>query len=187
MSDQPVKYKCPDCDKEFDSLTALGPHRNKAHGFRKADGKNHPRLAQVSKRNARDAAKRMSASRLGAGDFPCDECDFIAKWKGGLKKHKIARHSAVYPESRRHRATERSTTLESATPTVSKEIATTNGRIHVPARDDEAANHRLEAAATYASGRVDQLLEGVALKYEIPYRALTALVLRTVGETTKIR
>ena len=32
-------HKCPECGKEFASPRSLGPHRNKAHGYRTGPGK----------------------------------------------------------------------------------------------------------------------------------------------------
>lgn len=208
MTTAKAKFKCPDCDKEFDDQRALGPHRAKAHGYKAV---RPPKVYNPG-----------SASAKLAGEFPCPHCDFVAKWQGGLVKHLGAKHrpaNAPQPKISGppfqcpdcdasfkaptglgvHRRNVHGVIGSSKSAVkfreikgseivkVTKDVAspaahTSNG--HAPAAQDD---HRLEAAATYAAGRVAQLLEGVALQFEIPIRALTSLVLRTVGETAKVR
>lgn len=212
--------KCPDCDKTFTSVRALGPHRNKAHGYRVSDGKNNLKRAQ-----GRDD-KLPPIKRL-AGKFPCPHCAFVAKWQGGLSKHigavhpdkeqplsprTLRRHASSGPhqcpecersfaaatalgihrrqahgvigtsksaiKTRNQRGTELAKANQNAVT-----VAANNGHVTTPTQDD----HRVEAAATYASGRVVQLLESLSLQFDVSFRAFAPLVLRTVGETTKVR
>ena len=215
-----LKFKCPDCSKEFASARALGPHRNQAHGFR-VDGSR--------------GTKHPAASRKLAGKFPCELCGFVAKWPGGLSKHMGASHpevalpkkfvktfgpfkcqecprsfsaatglgihrrfahgidgssiSAAY--NRLKLAGDHGSKRSELVKTTQNVITTTNGHGHIQVptqiEDDRTTHHRLEAAATYAAGRVAQLLESLALQLDVSFRTLAPLVLRTVGETTKVR
>lgn len=67
-----LPFKCPDCDATFASNLALGPHRNKAHGYKAAKPKS---------RGSTTVYDRWK------GKYPCPQCNFVAKWKGGLTKH----------------------------------------------------------------------------------------------------
>ena len=160
--------KCPDCDATFDSAKSLGPHRRMAHGYSVTDGKNDP------KRKLK-AHKNNPAFIRHKGKFPCPQCDFVAQWRGGLVHHTNKKHPVI-EANRSELAKANQDATEAGTNGHSKTIETT---------DD--GNHRLEAAATFAAGRVAQLLESIALKYDLPPRTLTALVLRTVGQATQIR
>ena len=67
-------FKCPDCDKEFASQRAIGPHRNQVHGYRA-----NPKV-------------KVSMQKAQSGDYPCERCAFVAKWPGGLTKHVRSQH-----------------------------------------------------------------------------------------------
>ena len=216
MTTAKAKFKCPDCDKEFNTPGALGPHRNKAHGYRKDGSIGKP------------AKGRIAASMKNAGNYPCVHCDFVAKWNGGLKKHVRSKHPQVAPPPKAsaapkhtsgtyqcpecarsfstftglgiHRRTAHGVVGSSKSAlsvrknqrseivTTTQDVtarAATNGHIQVPTPTEH--DHRLEATATFAAGRVAQLLESLALQFDVSFRTLAPLVLRTVGETAKVR
>lgn len=168
--------KCPDCDRTFTTHNALGPHRQKAHGYSLKDGKNDPK--RIAKGNPRPKKKKVLvkpsvsiAFDRNRGKFPCSQCDFVASWTGGLKKH--MRKHLPKPMEGKHE-------LAKHTQNAKTEISATNG--HIQTQDD--GNHRLEAAATFAAGRISELLQSIALKHDLPARSLAALVLRVVHAET---
>ena len=213
-----MKYKCPDCPKEFNSPRALGPHRAKVHGY-------------VAKPPSPNAGASHVTKRL-AGSFPCPHCEFVASWQGGLAKHMRAKHpeqeqlpkppkkvphtSGPYKCPDCERSFSASTGLgihrrnahgvDGSSPTsvyqrkqrselvkgtqdaalsITATTTTTNGHIQVPAQTDDGA-HRLEAIATLACGRIQQVIEGLAFTHDLPPRSLTALVIRTLGQAAKV-
>lgn len=62
-------------------------------------------------------------------------------------------------------------------------IVPTNGNLS-PQVD---GNHRFEAAACLAAGRITELLTSIAFEHDLPPRTFTAYVLRTVAATASIR
>lgn len=164
------KYPCQVCDFVGKWKGGLTLHMLRSHKIKKGEPL-PPRQPSPT-----PTAYPGSASRKLAGKFPCPHCYFIAKWKGGLAHHITMKHKAVTEPTRR----------ELAEITQDAEVVhASNGHAHPQAQDD--GSHRLEAAATYAAGRVAQLLESIAIQYELPARSFTALVLRTVGQTTQVR
>jgi uncharacterized C2H2 Zn-finger protein/uncharacterized Zn finger protein (UPF0148 family) len=157
------EIKCPTCDKSFDSIRSLGPHRRLAHGYRVSDGKDNPKRAALGRH-------RNPAFKKHKGTFPCPQCDFVAQWRGGLKNH-----------LRTHRTEER-TELAKANQNAIVPTQPNGRNTAAPTQND--GDHRLQAAATFAAGRVAQLLESVALQHDLPPKSLAALVLRTVHATT---
>jgi uncharacterized C2H2 Zn-finger protein len=164
----PETYKCPDCNKTFSTRQAIGPHRQKAHGYRKLDGRNDP--SRVQGKKPRWPLKREPR----VGSFPCPSCDFVAKWPGGLKHHILSKHSAPAPSQivLKGRKPIAQTTEDAA-----QKLHAANGHF------EDRGQHRLEAAATFACGRITQLLESVAIQYDVPPRTFATLVLRTLGRT----
>lgn len=162
-------FKCPDCEATFEKASGIGPHRNKIHGFRISDGKNDPKRTQAYLLS-KNKGHRIYPQQRG-GSFPCPHCDFVASWTGGLKHHMNKKHKAAKKEKAELAQTHQNaqTTLHAA-----------NG--NAPTHDD--GNHRLEAAATFAAGRITQLLEGIALQHDLPAKSLAALVLRVVHAQT---
>jgi uncharacterized C2H2 Zn-finger protein len=151
--------QCPDCNKTFENVRSLGPHRRMAHGYSVKDGKNDPkRLAEERKIRKRPKGK-----------FPFPHCTFVASWQGGLKNHIRAKHA------------ERAEIAKVAQNAPIQISHSSNG--HAKAADD-GINHRLEAAATFAAGRVTQLLESIAFQHELPTKPLAALVLKVIHATS---
>lgn len=180
MPETTEKFKCPDCEATFAKASALGPHRNKAHGYRLSDGKNDPTRAQGNppsdkRKRPKKRDRSTFAQVMHAGKFPCPHCDFVAQWKGGLTKHTNHKH----PQTTKKEKTELAQTHQNAP----APLHLSNG--HLQAEDDRS--HRLEAAATFATGRITELLTGVAVQYDLPPRSLAALVLRTLAQTAQIR
>jgi uncharacterized C2H2 Zn-finger protein len=60
-----TKFKCPDCDKLFDSPQGVGPHRRKAHGYSRAGAQaSKPRKprAKSKSRERRPAPRRRTTT-----------------------------------------------------------------------------------------------------------------------------
>jgi uncharacterized C2H2 Zn-finger protein len=155
--------KCPDCDKEV-KRAGLGVHRAKLHGHTAATPKK---------------SKSKTAQELLKGEFPCPDCDFVASWQGGLTKHRGAKH----PKSSTQNGGK---PIGQSTDAEAHQTAILTGQNGFAAhRDDEA--HRLESLATFACGRITELLTSLAISHDLPPRSLAALVIRTLGQTTKVR
>lgn len=212
MTTTPTKFKCPECSKEFSSRAALGPHRRIAHGYRvvKKAKAPYPGSAQaklagkfpcphcdfvavwkgglthhMNARHPEGAAPTLQKPEDAVGTFQCSECSRVFQSKGALGIHRRQTHGIV-GASRTAQLRQRSEVAKGNQNAIT--ISTTNGHVQAPTHpEDDGTTHRLEAAATYAAGRVAQLLEGIALQLEVSFKPFTALVLRTVGETTKIR
>ena len=185
----PAKVKCPDCSATYETAKGLSSHRRAAHGYvSEREATRKERIRQAEKRGLPspspleiimpvDEPKQHGgrhAHEIHKGIFPCPHCDFVGKWKGGLTNHMHRQHGKT-----KERAIAKASSSEVIT-------STPNGHIHVPAAQAQD-DHRLEAAATYAAGRVAQLLESIALQLDVSFRAFAPLVLRTVGETTTVR
>jgi uncharacterized C2H2 Zn-finger protein len=169
-------FKCPDCDKTFEKVQALGPHRQKAHGYRLIDGKNDPSRREKGKNGISPLkGKPNNAQRIHAGKFPCTECDFVAQWKGGLANH-MRTHRNKLPQPQP--IPERTAIVKANQDAQSR--STSNGNY---TQADYDRDHRIEAAATFAAGRVTELLQSVAISYDIAPRTFAVLVLRTLGKT----
>lgn len=197
------KIKCPDCDKTFDSPGQLGPHRNKAHGFRASDGKTDPARAQHGQIAPDRQPHRHVQTKL-KGKFPCKQCDFVANWSGGLKKHMTAMHnSGDFPcefcdkqfnnkeglkkHIDRHHLEERKQRRELAKATKNADVPTltvSNGHADVQTFDD--LSHRIETATTIAVGRCQELLAAISYQFDVPPRTFTAHFVRTLGPATKV-
>lgn len=154
------KYKCDLCTESFKAPTALGMHKRLKHGIA---GKSK---AAIGYRNAKNLPPKPR-------DHQCPVCEFKAATQGGLTKHMNATHKngegklAKVNESKTHQAV----------------LSGQNG--FTAHTDDEA--HRLEAVATFTAGRITELLTGIAISNDLPPRSLAALVLRTLGQTAKVR
>jgi uncharacterized C2H2 Zn-finger protein len=159
--------KCPDCDKEV-KRAGLGTHRAKAHGHKAATPK-----------KSKSKTAQQTGRELLNGEFPCPDCDFVASWQGGLTKHRGAKH----PKSSTHNGGK---PIGQSTDANAHQTAILTGQNGFTAhRDDEA--HRLESLATFACGRITELLTSLAISHDLPPRSLAALVIRTLGQTTKVR
>jgi hypothetical protein len=167
-----VNLKCPECGKKYGSALALGNHRWQAHKIR---GESY------------DARKRAEKTvtryeRTPDGLFQCPLCEFAGKGAAGMgmhmKMHRAQGDTALAPTNNPH--PERNAIVKT-----NQHAETTNGAIHHQAQDD--ANHRLEAAATLAAGRVQELCSRLAFEHDLPPRTLTALVLRTVASASSLR
>ena len=203
-----TQYKCPECDMRFDKATGIGPHRLRAHGIT-ADGKKAPKHHRcpdcgmdfktaitlgVHRRlvhNVNGASQgALRRQRLAAAPTPppeivsptvCDLCGFQAKSINGLAIHK-ATHKLKTGEEEIESADAKTTASEATAITK----ASRNGHVQVPAQTQDDGAHRLEAIATLATGRIQQIIEGLAFTHDLPPRSLTSLVVRTLGQASKI-
>jgi DNA-directed RNA polymerase subunit RPC12/RpoP len=198
-----TQYKCPECDMRFDSPMGIGPHRLRAHGLGAGNKKapKHYRCSDCGKefktaialgahRRARhfvDGTSRGALRRARLAAPPpqvvepspnvCTLCGFAAKNANGLAIHMGTTHKqngalTIEPTD------DQTSSRETATLTK----ASRNGYVQV--QDDGA--HRLEAIATLACGRIQQVIEGLAFTHDLPPRTLTSLIIRTLGQTSKI-
>ena len=157
------KLRCPDCNATFSTERGLGGHRSKVHGVL---GMSRSSMA------ARGATPPKYAS------LACPHCNFTAKHTGGLTLHLNKKHRSEIVKTIEDRPAA---------------IIATNGHhreeTHAATGNNLEADdrsHRLEAIATLITGRVQQIIEGMAFTHDLPARTLAALVIRTVGQASKI-
>jgi hypothetical protein len=145
--------------------------------------------------NSKDAQRRHKLAALKArlpapvpatdltDPLQCPLCEFKAQWLGGLSHHKARIHGIKTTKRTRKNgaalATIETAPSEIEAPRAAAPADRTNG--HYKAEDDR--DHRLEAAATFAAGRVQELLTNVAGQFDLPARTFTALVLKTLHAT----
>lgn len=172
----PASLKCPECGKKCPDALRLGNHRWTAH-----------RIRGTTYDATRARSGPLAALRTPDGGYQCSFCDFKTERVSGmgmhLKMHRRLEAEGTAPQLSTPTPTERTAIVKAnqdANPN------TNNGHTpHTQAEDDR--NHRIEAAATFASGRVAQLLENIALQHDLPYKSFATLVLRTVAATAQIR
>lgn len=183
MNANNYKLKCPECNELVaNDPRGLATHRRFKHGVRGVSA------AAVNYRKAR-AKKEIVGSLTGATARPrrkehlalqCPECH-----KEGFATHEtLARHRANFhnvPVNTKQQRRELAKTTQNA----ATQLTTRNGQPTAPPQDD--GDHRIQAAATFASGRVAQLLESIALQHDLPFKPFAALVLRTVAHTAQVR
>lgn len=179
---EPTKFKCPDCDAVFTDPRSLGPHRNKAHGYRVSDGRNHPSLKQGTKptgfiKKTAAKPKHVAASAIdkNRGSFPCPQCDFVASWTGGLKLHTRMKHKSEI---------ERSTALVTSTASEVTPIARANKNGHVSKTDLSRSADAPEALIAFTAGRVQELCSVAASQFDLPSKPFTARVIELIYATT---
>lgn len=178
----PASLKCPECGKKCEDALRLGNHRWTVHKVRGASD-------DAKRRATREPGTKPLAAleRTPDGGYKCSFCDFKTEKASGmgmhLKMHRRLEAEGTAPQLSTPTPTERTAIVKAnqdANPN------TNNGHTpHTQAEDDR--NHRIEAAATFASGRVAQLLENIALQHDLPYKSFATLVLRTVAATAQIR
>jgi hypothetical protein len=196
-------HKCSECDETFTTKSNLGRHRLHEHGiagesksalYRAAHGSNkrvkcpdcnkpirptgmanHRRMMHgIFAETHNEYTRKKNLPR----PFPCPHCDVHAATVGGLNKH----INAAHPRSELVKTSEAKPAALIATNGHHPETHTTpNG---IPEAHDGA--HRLEAVATLATGRIQQVIEGLAFTHDLPPRTLTSLVIRTLGQAAKI-
>jgi uncharacterized C2H2 Zn-finger protein len=125
------------------------------------------------------ANREAAARQPGPNALACPHCDFIAVRQSGLTLHLNKSHK------------NQTTRRELAKTIEARPISTSNGHHHeahptvsIPEAND--GTHRLEAIATLATGRIQQVIEGLAFTHDLPPRSLTSLVIRTLGQASKI-
>jgi predicted RNA-binding Zn-ribbon protein involved in translation (DUF1610 family) len=73
-----VKFKCPECSKEFNDPRGLGKHRSVAHSV---PGMSHSAVA-----------RRKQLGVDVPGKFPCPDCSRTFGSKVGLRTHRAMAH-----------------------------------------------------------------------------------------------
>ena len=170
------KIKCPDCAATFDEARQLGPHRNKAHGYRVSDGKNKVSRAQKhgqprpkKKRSGNRTSPHLAGRNKLNGSYPCPECEFVAKWSGGLTKH-MRNHNPSQPLSKTKAG--RSLKVER---TAKAEIIRSNGNGHfIEAGQAPPHDPISETVLAIALGRFQGLCQSMATEFDVPPRMFAA-------------
>lgn len=174
--------KCPECNE----LVARDPrglatHRRFKHGVQGASkSASDYRKMKMRKEKNQPAPKKRGRPRGGrGGELRCPECGDRYTSLETLGRHRYKFHNV--PVNVKLLRRELAKTTQNAI-----QISHTNGQQPTaPAQDD--GDHRIQAAATFASGRVAQLLESIALQHDIPYKPFARIVLQTVAHTAQVR
>lgn len=172
---KPTQHKCPECGEKFVSGLKLGHHRWMAHKIR-------------SLRGAKPKPPRRTYEKTPDGRFQCPLCAFTGSAMTSMGMHmKMHRTRGEYlpPDSLNSTPTERKELVKDNQNAVLQTNTNNGTRQALQTQDD--GNHRLEAAATFAAGRVQELCVQLALQHDVSARTLTALVLRTVAHTSSLR
>ena len=167
--------KCPECNRTFDRLQALGKHRFNAHGVH---GQSRAAKLRWAAKTERGPDKRLA----------CPECGEKFKRPQVLGRHRLIKHgiagsskSVLYNKERKNAAL----TKRSQLVTVSK--ANRNGH-HVHQGESLTNGHSPypipEAAIAFTAGRLEEVCKNVASQFDIPFKSFTARVIELVYATT---
>ena len=168
-------HQCPDCDHEpYATSKGLASHRRWVHGV-VGTAKSSIAAREAKARAAKKTAKKWkpgSAHSKLQGNFPCPQCEFVAKWKGGLTHHINAAHKPAKPARR-------STQLVK----IEASAASQNGHSHAPEETFAASRDPLEIPLAITLGRFTEICRGMAAEYHIPERLFAARLAELVYRT----
>ncbi len=169
------KFVCPECGKVVSSSIRLGNHRWTVHRIRGTSPDAQRRLLGIT-------PLTDGTEKLPDGSFKCPICGKTGRGAGMGMHMKMHKKKGQLPEDSTQPTLERTALVKAN----QNAHPTTNGNHPHPQAEDDG-HHRLEAAATLAAGRVQELCSRLAFEHDLPARTFTALVLRTVANASAIR